>query len=164
MLNEKIPITPSGYQKLTQELHILKSVERPDIIRAIAEARAHGDLSENAEYSSARERQSFIEAKISDLESRMARAEVIKNDSVKGDQVKFGATVTLVAEDDGREVKYGIVGEYESDISSGLVSISSPLARALLGKCVGDQVEVITPSAVKYYELKSICYDLLDDK
>ncbi|MDJ1305594.1 MAG: transcription elongation factor GreA [Candidatus Midichloria sp.] len=159
MSSERIPITPKGYQRLLEELTHLKSIERPAVIAAIAEARAHGDLSENAEYSAARERQGFIEAKIADLESRIARAEVIDVKELTGNQIKFGATVTLLNEENDSEVKYQIVGEYEADLNSGLISISSPLAKALLGKSVGDQIEVATPKGIKYYDVITITYE-----
>ncbi|MDJ1257491.1 MAG: transcription elongation factor GreA [Candidatus Midichloria sp.] len=159
MSSERIPITPKGYQRLLEELTHLKSIERPAVIAAIAEARAHGDLSENAEYSAAREKQGFIEAKIADLESRIARAEVIDVKELTGNQIKFGATVTLLNEENDSEVKYQIVGEYEADLNSGLISISSPLAKALLGKSVGDQIEVATPKGIKYYDVITITYE-----
>lgn len=160
MSSERIPITPQGYQKLSEELAHLKGVERPAVINAIAEARAHGDLSENAEYSAAREKQGFVEAKISDLESRLARAEIIDIKVLASEKrIKFGATVTLLHEENNKEVKYQIVGEYEADLNSGLISISSPLAKALLGKGVGDQIEVYTPKGAKYYNVISIAYE-----
>ncbi|MDJ1407163.1 MAG: transcription elongation factor GreA [Candidatus Midichloria sp.] len=159
MSSERIPITPKGYQRLLEELTHLKSIERPAVIAAIAEARAHGDLSENAEYSAAREKQGFIEAKIADLESRIARAEVIDIKELTGNQIKFGATVTLLNEENDSEVKYQIVGEYEADLNSGLISISSPLAKALLGKSVGDQIEVATPKGIRYYDVITITYE-----
>lgn len=159
MSSERIPITPKGYQMLLEELTHLKSIERPAVIAAIAEARAHGDLSENAEYSAAREKQGFIEAKIADLESRIARAEVIDVKELTGNRIKFGATVTLLNEENDSEVKYQIVGEYEADLNSGLISISSPLAKALLGKSVGDQIEVATPKGIKYYDVITITYE-----
>ncbi|AEI88514.1 transcription elongation factor GreA [Candidatus Midichloria mitochondrii] len=159
MSSERIPITPKGYQRLLEELTHLKSIERPAVIVAIAEARAHGDLSENAEYTAAREKQGFIEAKIADLESRIARAEVIDVKELTGSQIKFGATVTLLNEENDSEVEYQIVGEYEADLNSGLISISSPLAKALLGKSVGDQIEVATPKGIKYYDVITITYE-----
>ena len=160
MFSERIPITPQGYQKLSEELAHLKGVERPAVIHAIAEARAHGDLSENAEYSAAREKQGFIEAKISDLESRIARAEIIDIKALSGEKrIKFGARVTLLNEENDQEVKYQVVGEYEADLNSGLISISSPLAKALLGKSVGDQIEVCTPKGIKYYDVIAITYE-----
>lgn len=155
---DKIPITPKGYEKLNIELLHLKTIERPSVINAIAEARAHGDLSENAEYSAAREKQSFVEAKITDLESRLARAEVIDFANFTNDTVKFGATVVLLNDENDKEVQYQVVGEYEADIKSNLISISSPLAKALLGKEIGEQIEVQAPNGFKYYELISIKY------
>lgn len=156
--SQRFPITPSGFEKMHKELTQLKSVERPSVIKAIAEARAHGDLSENAEYSAAREKQGFIEAKITDLESKIARAEVIDSKDLSGDQVQFGTTVTLFNEDSNAKVEYTIVGDYEADLSIRLISISSPLAKALLGKVVGDEVEVQTPNGIKYYDVLSISH------
>jgi transcription elongation factor GreA len=156
--SQRFPITPSGFEKMHKELTQLKSVERPSVIKAIAEARAHGDLSENAEYSAAREKQGFIEAKITDLESKIARAEVIDSKDLSGDQVQFGTTVTLFNEDSNAKVEYTIVGDYEADLSIRLISISSPLAKALLGKVVGDEVEVQTPNGIKYYDVLSMSH------
>jgi len=149
-------MTATGYARLTEELKHLKSVERPNVIRAIAEAREHGDLSENAEYHAARERQSFIEGRVMELEDRISRAEVIDVSKLSGDAVKFGATVTLADEDTDEESVYQIVGADESDIKNGLLSITSPLARALIGKHVGDNVEVTTPGGSKSYEVVKI--------
>ncbi|MCC0071335.1 MAG: transcription elongation factor GreA [Rhodobacteraceae bacterium] len=154
---EKIPMTRAGHTALDQELKTLKSVERPAVIRAIAEAREHGDLSENAEYHAARERQSFVEGRIKELESILSRAEVIDPASLSG-AIKFGATVTLVDEDSDEERTYQIVGEAEADIERGLLNIRSPLARALIGKDAGDSVEVRTPGGEKSYEVVSIRY------
>jgi len=154
---EKIPMTRAGHTALDQELKTLKSVERPAVIRAIAEAREHGDLSENAEYHAARERQSFVEGRIKELESILSRAEVIDPASLSG-AIKFGATVTLVDEDSDEERTYQIVGESEADIERGLLNIRSPLARALIGKDAGDSVEVRTPGGEKSYEVLSIRY------
>lgn len=154
---EKIPMTRAGHTALDQELKTLKSVERPAVIRAIAEAREHGDLSENAEYHAARERQSFVEGRIKELESILSRAEVIDPASLSG-AIKFGATVTLVDEDSDEERTYQIVGESEADIERGLLNIRSPLARALIGKDAGDSVEVRTPGGEKSYEVVSIRY------
>ncbi len=154
---EKIPMTRAGHTALDQELKTLKSVERPAVIRAIAEAREHGDLSENAEYHAARERQSFVEGRIKELESILSRAEVIDPASLSG-AIKFGATVTLVDEDSDEERTYQIVGEAEADIERGLLNIRSPLARALIGKDAGDSVEVRTPGGEKSYEVLSIRY------
>lgn len=154
---EKIPMTRAGHTALDQELKTLKSVERPAVIRAIAEAREHGDLSENAEYHAARERQSFVEGRIKELESILSRAEVIDPATLSG-AIKFGATVTLVDEDSDEERTYQIVGEAEADIEKGLLNIRSPLARALIGKDAGDSVEVRTPGGEKSYEVLSIRY------
>ena len=154
---EKIPMTRAGHAALDQELKMLKTVERPAVIRAIAEAREHGDLSENAEYYAARERQSFVEGRIKELEATLSRAEVIDPANLSG-AIKFGATVTLVDEDSDEERTYQIVGEAEADIERGLLNIRSPLARALIGKDEGDSVEVRTPGGEKSYEVLSIRY------
>jgi transcription elongation factor GreA len=154
---EKIPMTRAGHAALDEELKALKSVERPAVIRAIAEARAHGDLSENAEYHAARERQSFIEGRIKELESILARAEVIDPAKLSG-TIKFGATVRLVDEDTDEERTYQIVGEAEADIEKGLLNIRSPLARALIGKDAGDSVEVRTPGGDRSYEILEVRY------
>ncbi|MEX0810513.1 MAG: transcription elongation factor GreA [Dongiaceae bacterium] len=154
----KIPMTADGYARLEEELRHLKTVERPAIIRAIAEARDHGDLSENAEYHAARERQSFIEGRVGELEDKIARAEVIDPSKLSGKDVKFGATVTLVDEDTDEKASYQIVGPDESDIAAKRLSVSSPLARALIGKTVGDSVEVTTPSGSKSYEVVKVQY------
>lgn len=154
---DKIPLTRSGHSALNDELKTLKSVERPAVIRAIAEAREHGDLSENAEYHAAREKQSFIEGRVKELESILSRAEVIDPAKLKG-AIKFGATVRLVDEDTDEEKTYQIVGEAEADIEAGRLNIASPLARALIGKETGDSVEVRTPGGEKAYEVLSIDY------
>lgn len=154
---EKIPLTRAGHTALNDELKTLKSVERPAIIKAIAEAREHGDLSENAEYHSAREKQSFIEGRIKELEGILGRAEVIDTTKLSG-PIKFGAMVTLVDEDTDEEKTYRIVGEPEADIESGRLNIKSPLARALIGKEEGDSVEVRTPGGEKAYEILKIAY------
>ena len=155
---DKVPITSTAYGRLEVEIKQLKTVERPSVIQQIAEAREHGDLSENAEYHAAREKQSFLEGRISELEDILARAEVIDITKLSGDRIKFGATVTLVDEDTDEEAKYQIVGEYEADINANLISISSPLARALIGKAVEDSVEVRTPKGEKYYEVLKVEY------
>ncbi|WP_420245637.1 transcription elongation factor GreA [Roseiterribacter gracilis] len=155
---DKVPMTAGGFQRLQDELKQLKSVERPAIIRAIAEAREHGDLSENAEYHAARERQSFIEGRVGELEDRISRAEVIDPKTLSGTNVKFGATVTLVDEDTDEKTSYTLVGEFEADISNGLLSITSPLARALIGKTKGDSVEVVTPGGSKAYEILKVAF------
>ncbi|MBO6852907.1 MAG: transcription elongation factor GreA [Marivivens sp.] len=154
---EKIPLTRAGFDKIDAELKTLKSVERPAIIRAIAEAREHGDLSENAEYHSAKEKQSFIEGRIKELEGVISLADVIDPAKLSG-AIKFGATVALVDEDTDEEKTYQIVGEYEADIERGLLNIKSPLARALIGKEEGDSVEVRTPGGERSYEILSIAY------
>src|SRR5471032_2863073 len=142
---EKVPMTSEGYIRLQDELKRLKSTDRPAIIRAIAEARDHGDLSENAEYHAARERQSFIEGRVMELEDKIARAEIIDVSKLSGTAVKFGATVSLADEETDEETKYQIVGEDEADIKQGLLSVTSPLGRALIGKNLGEGVEVSTP-------------------
>ncbi len=154
---EKIPLTRAGFDKLEAELKHLKSVERPEIIAAISEARAHGDLSENAEYHSAKEKQSFIEGRIKELESIISLAEVIDTSKLSG-SIKFGAVVKLVDEDTDEERTYQIVGEYEADIEKGRLNVRSPLARALIGKVVGDSVEVRTPGGEKSYGILSVSY------
>ena len=155
---EKIPITPTGHTALEAELKLLKSEERPAIIRAIAEAREHGDLSENAEYHSAREKQSFIEGRIKELEAIISLAEVIDVSKLNG-PIKFGAKTTLFLEETEKEVEYQIVGEAEADLEKGLLNINSPLARALIGKEEGDEVEVNTPGGTKHYEIIKIEYN-----
>jgi len=154
---EKIPMTRAGAQALEVELKQLKSIERPAIIKAIAEAREHGDLSENAEYHSAKEKQSFIEGRVKELEGVISLAEVIDPSKMSG-AIKFGATVTLVDEDTDEEKTYQIVGEYEANIEKGLLNIKSPIARALIGKEEGDSVEVRTPGGEKSYEVLKIRY------
>ena len=155
---EKVPMLATGFSRLEAELKQLKSVERPAIIAAIAEARDHGDLSENAEYHSAREKQSFIEGRILELESMLSRADVIDPSKLSGTTVKFGAKVRLIDEDTEKETAYQIVGEVEADIESGLININSPLARALIGKEVGDSVEVMTPGGGRCYEILSVSF------
>jgi transcription elongation factor GreA len=151
-------MTAPGLQRLEDELRNLKSVERPAIIVAIAEARSHGDLSENAEYHAARERQSFIEGRIEELESVIGAVEVIDPKSLSGDSVKFGAHVSLVDEETDRESSYQIVGVYEADIKQGLLSVSSPLAKALIGKKIGDTVAVPAPGGDRSYEILGVKY------
>lgn len=152
---EKVPMTAKGFAALDAELKALKSVERPAVIRAIAEAREHGDLSENAEYHAAREKQSFIEGRLKEIEGLLSRAEIIDPTKLSG-AIKFGATVKLVDEDTEEEKTFQIVGEQEADIAKGLLNIRSPLARALIGKEVGDSVEVMTPGGGRAYEVLSI--------
>lgn len=154
---DKIPLTRAGFDKLDAELKHLKSVERPAIIRAISEAREHGDLSENAEYHSAKEKQSFIEGRVKELEGVISLADVIDVAKLKG-TAKFGATVALVDEDTDEEKTYQIVGEYEADIERGKLNLKSPLSRALIGKGEGDSVEVRTPGGVRSYEILSITF------
>ena len=154
----KIPMTADGYARLEEELRHLKSVARPEVIRAIAEAREHGDISENAEYHAARERQSFIEGRVAELEDKVSRAEVIDPSKLTGKQVKFGATVTLIDEDTEEKASYQIVGVDEADIKAKRLAITSPLARALVGKSVGDTVEVTTPGGSKSYEISKVAF------
>lgn len=155
---EKLPVTAAGFARMEAELKQLKSVDRPAIIEAIAEARAHGDLSENAEYHAAKEKQGFIEARIQDLTDKVSRADVIDVAAIKGDVVKFGARVSLVDEDTEEEVSYQIVSEYEADIKAGRISITAPIARALIGKKKGDSVEVHTPKGTRAYEILKVEY------
>jgi|TARA_B100000678_G_scaffold158035_1_gene132043 transcription elongation factor GreA len=149
-------MTAEGHAALDAELKHLKSVERPAVIAAISEAREHGDLSENAEYHAAKEKQSFIEGRVAELEDKLARAEVIDVTKLKGDKVVFGATVTLIDADTEKEVTYRIVGEDEADISKGKVSVGSPIARALIGKSVGDEAEVAAPGGARVYEIEAV--------
>jgi len=153
---ERVPMTIEGYRSLEAELQRLKSEERPRIIQAIAEARAHGDLSENAEYHAAKEAQGLNEARVADLEDRISRADIVDTSKLSGDTVKFGATVTLVDEDTDEKVKYQIVGDFEASVKDGKVSISSPIARALIGKAKGDTAEVTTPRGARSYEVLKI--------
>ena len=153
---EKFPITNKGFEKLETELKLLKSTERPNVIKAIAEARAHGDLSENAEYHAAKEKQSFIEGRIADLENKISRAEVINTRVLSGDKIIFGATVTLGQVGKKKNIVYQIVGTEEADVENGKISVSSPLARALLGKRKDDMVEVLSPGGSKEYEVENI--------
>ena len=155
---EKVPMTAAGHAALEVELHKRQSEDRPAIIQAIAEARSHGDLSENAEYHAAKEQQSLNEGRISELEDILSRAEVIDVTKLSADTVKFGATVKLADEDTDEESTYQIVGDQEADVKSGKISISSPIARALIGKSEGDSVEVVAPGGAKSYEILSIKY------
>ena len=152
---EKVPMLAEGHAKLEEELKRLRSVERPAIVEAIEDARAHGDLSENAEYHAAKERQGQIEATIAELEDRLSRAMIIDPKSLGGDKVVFGATVTLIDEDE-KKVKYQLVGQTEADARVGRISYNSPLGRALIGRQKGDEVEVSTPSGERYYEIAKI--------
>jgi transcription elongation factor GreA len=156
MTMERVPMTIEGYRKLESELQRLKSEERPRIIAQIAEARQHGDLSENAEYHAAKEAQGLNEAKVAELEDRIGRAEVVDTAKLSGNTVKFGATVTLVDEDTDEKVKYKIVGDFEASVREGKISISSPIARALIGKSKNDTVEVTTPKGARSYKLLKI--------
>ena len=149
-------MTAEGYRVLDDQLKQLKSVERPSVISAISEAREHGDLSENAEYHAAKERQGWIEGQIAEIEDKLSRAQVIDVSKLSGDTVKFGATVTVVDEDTEEEGSYQIVGEHEADVKAGKISIASPIARALISKSVGDSVEVNTPGGVKAYEILKV--------
>jgi transcription elongation factor GreA len=153
---ERIPMTGPGLKALEDEINHLKSVERPAITRMIAEARAHGDLSENAEYHAAKERQAFVEGRVMELEDKLSRAEVIDISKLSGSTVKFGATVTLADEDTDAKVKYQLVGDLEADAKRGRISISSPIARALIGKTKGDSVEVMAPGGARSYEILKV--------
>lgn len=153
---QKIPMTAEGHKALDEELKHLKSVERPAVIAAIAEAREHGDLSENAEYHAAKERQGWIEGRVQELEDKIARAQVIDVSKMSGEQVKFGATVTLLDEDTEAESTYKIVGDDEADVKSGKISLSSPIARAMINKESGDVVEVNAPGGVKSFEILNV--------
>lgn len=155
---EKFPLTKQGFLALEEELKNLKGVERPNIIAAIAEARSHGDLSENAEYSAAKEKQSFIEGRIQDLEAVLGRAQVIDVSGTKSDVIRFGATVLVADEDTDDEKRYQIVGDYEADIEKNKISLSSPLAKALIGKEVGDTAEYVAPGGKKSFEILEIKY------
>jgi transcription elongation factor GreA len=155
---DKIPLTKVGYIALEAELKNLKAVERPNIIAAISEARAQGDLSENAEYSAAKEKQSFIEGRIQDLEAVLSRAQVIDVPTIKSDVVRFGATVSVADEDSDEERAYQIVGDFEADIEKNKISLSSPLAKALIGKEIGDVAEFKAPSGTKSFEIINIRY------
>ena len=155
-MTDKVPMTKPGFDRLEEELKRLKSVERPAIVKAIAEAREHGDLSENAEYTSARERQSFNEGRIQDIEAKISRAEIIDVASLTGTHIKFGATVSLIDVENDEKVTYQIVGEDEADIKTGRLSVTAPLARALINKTIGDTVEVVTPKGAKGYEVTKV--------
>lgn len=156
MSMERVPMTIEGFKSIEAELHRLKSEERPRIIQAIAEARSHGDLSENAEYHAAKEAQGMNEARVADLEDKISRAEVVDTAKLSGATVKFGATVTLVDEDTEEKVSYKIVGDLEANVRDGKISISSPIARALIGKSKGDTAEVLTPKGPRSYEVLKV--------
>jgi transcription elongation factor GreA len=156
---DKVPMTEAGHAAMMDEIKHLKSVERPRIIRAIEEARSHGDLSENAEYHAAKEQQGWVEARVAELEDKISRAEIIDISRLSGDTVKFGAKVTLVDEDTEDEAIYQIVGEFEADVKQGKISVSSPIARAIIGKRKGDSVEVSTPGGGKSYEIVKVRFN-----
>ena len=153
---EKVPMTAAGHTAMMDEVKHLKSVERPRIIKAIEEARSHGDLSENAEYHAAKEQQGWTEARVAELEDKLSRAEIIDITKLSGDTVMFGAKVTLIDEETDGKTSYQIVGEHEADVKQGKISISSPIARSLISKEVGDVVEVNTPGGVKAYEILKV--------
>lgn len=155
---DKYPVTAEGFKRLEAELKQMKTVDRPAVIAQIAEARDHGDLSENAEYHAARDKQSFLEGRIGELEAYVSRSEVVNVASLAGDIVRFGATVTIVDMESDETKKYQIVGEPEADIRENRLSISAPISKALMGKSVGDDVEVTTPSGVRYYEVKEVLF------
>jgi transcription elongation factor GreA len=156
MSQEKVPMTAEGYASLEREVKRLKSEERPRIIQAISEAREHGDLSENAEYHAAKEQQSLNEARVADIEDKLSRAQVIDVSKLSGNTVKFGATVTIIDEETEHELRYQIVGDDEADVKQGRIAISSPIARALIGKSEGDSVEVVSPKGSKDYEILKV--------
>jgi transcription elongation factor GreA len=153
---DKVPMTAEGYHVLDEDLKRLKTIERPAVIAAIGEARLHGDLSENAEYHAAKDRQGWIEGQIAEIEDKMARAQVIDVSKLSGKQVKFGATVSVIDEDTEEKARYQIVGEHEANVKDGKVSITSPIARAMIGKESGETVEVTTPGGVKAYEITKV--------
>ncbi len=155
-MSDKIPMTAEGLARLEEELRHLRNTARPEVIRAIAQAREHGDLSENAEYHAARDKQSFIEGRVGELEDKVARAEVIDVSKLSGKTVKFGATVSLIDEDTDEKLTYQLVGEDEADVKQGRLAITAPLARALIGKSSGDSVEVHTPKGEKAYEIRRV--------
>jgi transcription elongation factor GreA len=153
---DKVPMTAAGHAAMLEEIKHLKTVERPRIIRLIEEARSHGDLSENAEYHAAKEQQGWTEARVAELEDKISRAEVIDISKLSGETVTFGAKVTLVDEDSDEQAAYQIVGEFEADVKKGKISVSSPIARAIIGKKKGDSVEVTTPGGGKSYEILKV--------
>ena len=155
---EKVPMTAEGHATMMEEVKHLKSVERPRIIKAIEEARSHGDLSENAEYHAAKEQQGWTEARVAELEDKLSRAEIIDISKLSGDVVKFGAKVTLIDEETDEKTAYQIVGEFEADVKKGKISITSPIARAIIGKKLGDSVEVNTPGGGKSYEIARVVW------
>ena len=155
---EKFPMTMGGFEKLEADLKQLKNVERPAVIQAIAEARAHGDLSENAEYHAAKERQGWIESQILDLEDKVTRADVIDISKLNGETVKFGATITLIDEDTEEEKVWQIVGDHEADVKERKISVSSPIARGCIGKSKGDSVEIAAPGGARSYEIAKVIF------
>ena len=155
---ERIPMTAEGHAALQAELKVLKSVERPSIIAAISEARSHGDLSENAEYHAAKEKQSFIEGRISELDDKLARADIIDVSKLGGKKIRFGATVTIIDVDSEEKFTYKIVGEDEASVKEGKISVTSPIARAMIGKEEGDEAEVAAPSGARAYEISKVVY------
>jgi transcription elongation factor GreA len=157
-MSQTVPMTPEGYQRLQEELKHLIRVERPRVVQDIAEARDHGDLSENAEYDAAKERQGFVEGRIAEINGKMARAQVIDVSVIDTDKVVFGATVTVYDDESESESTYRIVGEDESDIKQGLISVSSPVAKALIGHRIGDEVQIRVPSGIRIYEIIDIKY------
>ena len=157
-MTAKIPMTLAGFNQIQEEIKVLKTTDRPAVIQAIADAREHGDLKENAEYHAARERQSFIEGRIAELEDKLSRVDVIDPAKMSGNVIKFGATVKVVDEDSSEEFTYQIVGEYESNFEKGKLALTAPLSRALIGKTVGDSVEVRTPKGAKAYEVLKVLY------
>ena len=156
---DKVPMTAEGHSAMMDEVKHLKSVERPRIIKAIEEARSHGDLSENAEYHAAKEQQGWTEARVAELEDKLSRAEIIDISKLSGDTVMFGAKVTLIDEETDEKTAYQIVGEFEADVKKGKISILSPIARALIGKKMGDSVEVNTPGGGKSYEIAKVAWN-----
>lgn len=158
--DSRVPMTYQGYQRLLEELKRLKSVERPKLVQEIEEARGHGDISENAEFHAAKDRQSLLDVQIREIEDRLARSQVIEVSKLSGDKVVFGATVTLADGDTGDKVVYQIVGDHEAEPKNGKISISSPVARALIGKCEGDEVQVRTPTGVRTFEILGL--DFID--
>lgn len=155
---EKFPLTKQGFERLEAELKHLKNVERPAVITAIADAREHGDLKENAEYHAAREKQGFIEGRIEELNAVTSRADVIDPSKMRGDTIKFGATVQMVDEETDEEVTYQIVGEHEAKLEQGTIALTAPIARAMIGKEQGDSIEVHTPKGTRYYEILKVEY------
>ena len=151
--DSRVPMTYQGYQRLLEEIKRLKSVERPKLVQEIEEARGHGDISENAEFHAAKDRQSLLDVQIREIEDRLARAQVIEVSKLSGDKVVFGATVTLADGDTGDKMIYQIVGDHEAEPKNGKISISSPIARALIGKCEGDEVQVRTPTGIRNFEI-----------